>query len=42
MEMEQRLVEMEESIQLNPTYIHKLLGPAEGLAPQPIAASSTM
>lgn len=43
MEMEQRLVEKEESIQLNPTYIHKLLGPVEeDLAPQPIAASSTM
>uniref|UniRef100_A0A6A7FXA2 COP9 signalosome complex subunit 3 n=1 Tax=Hirondellea gigas TaxID=1518452 RepID=A0A6A7FXA2_9CRUS len=42
MELEQRLEEMEESIQLNPTYIHKLAGSSEeDLPAQQMATTST-
>ncbi|KAA0202633.1 hypothetical protein HAZT_HAZT011245 [Hyalella azteca] len=43
MEMEKRLVEMEEAIQKNPSYIHKLMGPVdEDMLPQPTASTSAM
>lgn len=33
MEMEQRLVKMDESIQLNPAYIQKVIGPLDEEVP---------
>ena len=43
MELEQRLGEMEETIQLNPSYIQKLMGPIdEDMPPQPVATPSSI